>query len=291
MLSIFRKWTSTDVQERLQARLEISSTILSIAAFFPIFYYKLDLSIYFGADDPVDIIKGVTEREFMQNIMRFMSDRWHVASLALITFVWFYRYRGAVHNEIMLLSNLFPDYCKPDKWDNVSGRKIIPLLSAGLTVAFLFLAWYVDEIRIYVVIVVILNVMDIRGNTLVRVNLTKFSNNPRYQPREDDPHKQAILQRRLVAAKYRIERPQLERIGIMMAVIMLAFLLKAAPDIFPIPLPSWLAYPLVISAILANEVVMWKWRRQRDRDLEDINAQQKEIDRQRMNGQEHGSRV
>ena len=162
------------------------------------------------------------------------------------------------------------------------GKNIIPVLSVGITVTFLALAWFIDNIKMYCLILLLLNVFDIRGNNVLRQNLVKHFSDERFIPLDSDLHKPFIMRRRAAAEDYWINKPQLERIGLFMIAAAGAFLLSVSDAAFNVKLWVGYAYLLVMAAITANEVTMRRWRLQRNAVLNKIDADEARANRDRI---------
>ena len=270
-----------DVEQRIRFQIGISNTIIASGLFTIICVEKLQLIKYFGTDEALELAKQTIEPDFLDKLLKFSQDMWLTTFLALFTFAWYIFYRKAVNNEMDIIVQLYSRFKPPHDWENVVGRQWFPFLAIFLTVAFLGLAWFVDRIEIYCVVLVIINVLDIRGNTVIRQNLSKHFADERYLPSDSDLHKPFIMRRRAIAEEYWIRKPQLERIGLMMIAYMLAFLTIYSKDIIGVPIWKEISYAIVMVTIFFNEMTMIRWRRERDNELEKVELDQELADRQR----------
>jgi len=96
-----------------------------------------------------------------------------------------------------------------------------------------------------------------------------------------DLHKPFIMRRREIAEEYLINRPHIERIGLMIVGFMLAFLAAISEQVIGIKVWKEVPYLIVIFTIIANEVTMVRWRRLRDKALETVDLEQEHADRRR----------
>ncbi|MFZ1502602.1 MAG: hypothetical protein WAS50_05565, partial [Nitrospira sp.] len=91
-----------------------------------------------------------------------------------------------------------------------------------------------------------------------------------------EPDKDFIMRRRAIAEDYWVNKPQLERIGMFMIATSVAFLGVGAS--------IWIgwSYLLLITAILLNEITMYRWRKQRNLSLDIIDDAQIQRNRERI---------
>ncbi|MDP2618824.1 MAG: hypothetical protein Q8P46_01380 [Hyphomicrobiales bacterium] len=204
-----------------------------------------------------------------------------IALLALFTFVWYFLYKRAVRNEIEIVTRLYSKFNPPHDWESMIGRSWAPILAVLMTLTFIALAWFIDRIQIYCVILMLMGIQDVRGNSFVRRNLAKHFIDQRYVPLDSDLHKPFIMRRREIAEEYWINRPHIERIGLMIVGFMLAFLAAISEQVIGIKVWKEVPYLIVIFTIFANEVTMVRWRRLRDKALETVDLEQEHADRRR----------
>ncbi|MFO1241632.1 MAG: hypothetical protein U1E36_00270 [Rickettsiales bacterium] len=271
-----------DTEEWLRFNMSMSDAIIAAVFFSAIFFKKLKLKEYFGSDAPEDIATGLLDKHTpLEAVLLYLHDMGHIAALAGFTFLWYFLYKQAVHKEIGIAANLFSRFNPPHDWKKMIGYEWVPFISIGLTVAFIGLAWYVDKIQVYILIVLITNVIDIRGNSVVRQTLIHHFADPAYLPLEADLHKEFIMRRRAVAEEYWIKKPQLERIGLMIIGNVAAFVALFSEQIFGVALPIQIPYAMVVFVIAANEIIMFRWRKERDKAINKIEDDEEEANRKR----------
>lgn len=276
------------VDARLRFYVSVSDWIVAAVSFSLIFHHKLQINTYFGNDRPVDIARRALQGEigeisvsYFRQVIVFLQDMGLIAALALFTFGWYFLYKRAVRNEIEIATRLFSQFNAPKDWEKFTGREWIPILSVGITVAFFVLAWFIDRIEIYCLVLILLNIFDVRGNSVVRQNIAGHIADPLYIPIDSDLNKPFIMRRRAVAEDYWIKRPHIERIGTMMIVEMIAFMARFSEPIIGYSVPIAVPYVIVMAAIAMNEHTMIKWRRVRDRQLDAIDEDQARAEHQR----------
>jgi len=204
-----------------------------------------------------------------------------VIMLSVATVIWYLRYIHAVRNEMDVLVRFYSKFNPPENWQSILGSRWVPFLAIGITLGFIALAYFVDRLDLYCIVMLILNVLDIRGNSMLRLNLTRHFADPDYHPLEGDFYRPFINRRREVAAEYWIYRPQVERIGIMMIATMIAFMLVSPQGVFGFTVTKWLPYSIIVLVIVGNELTMARWRIVRDKALHAIEVDEEEAERVR----------
>jgi hypothetical protein len=200
-------------------------------------------------------------------VLGFLLEDWYLKVVFLAVFVWMFRYRRAVESELPIMADLFSRIMPPDEWEAVVGRQSIALLSLGITGAFLAMAFFVDNLPLLAMIFLLLNLFDLHGNRLIRMNLYKFLRARRYKPKAGHPETPFVIARRKVAARYWLERPQIERIMIMALAALFAFMLRFSDEIVGISVPAVVPYAVLVAAVVGNEITMHAWRADRDAAL------------------------
>jgi len=282
----------SSVEEQLRFWLFASNTLIAIGLFGFILAKKMALQDYFGTSDWQTLIYQATtlNEAFWSKVIPYARGKGNVMLLSIATLVWYLRYSHAVRHEMDVLVRFYSKFNPPENWQSVIGSQWVPMLAIGLTAAFITLAYFVDRLELYCIVMLLINVMDIRGNSMIRRNLTEHFADSRYLPLEGDFYRPFISRRRGVATEYWIYRPQIERIGLMMIATMTAFLLLFAKHEFEFAsdgaknvVTVWLPYLIVIAVIVSNEITMRRWRRARDQDLRAIERDEEEAERIRDN--------
>ena len=266
---------NASLEHRLRRSLGISNAMVSIGFFGFVIGSKLDLFGYLDADKPL--------KDNLDLLITLILDKDWILLLAFTTWILFIRYTKAVKYELEILLSLFSRYNSPSNWETLIGANHVSLMSFAITGTFIALAWFVDQIQIFCLILLGLNFLDIHGNAMVRHNITKYFADPRYIPLDNDLHKPFIMRRRAVAEEYWIQNPQLERIALMMIAFIVAIMFSISEPLFGIKVHQGVPYSVVIITIIMNEYTMSKWRMIRNEKLNEINTEQLESDRQRIN--------
>lgn len=216
------------------------------------------------------------------NTSKFVDEMLLPLLLALVTLIWLLRYKAASRNEIGILIRCFSSSIPLPEWKKLHGSRITRLLARGLTLVFLLLAFLVVRIELYAMAVYIWAIGDLLGNSAIQRNILMLFGDPRYIPPPDDPLRDIVLRRRAVAIGYWVERPQLVRITIFLAVIGGAVLLLGSTYATDVPFRREAAYVLVMLAILVNTTTMGVWRHARDIDLRNIEADEMDLKESRV---------
>jgi len=226
------------------------------------------------------------ELDFFKIFIQFIVEKWDLVFLSYFVVVWYLLYKKAVKNEMNVLVSLYSQFKPPYEWQKLLGERWIPLLSVGLTLAFIGLAFFIDNLNIFILIMLILNILDIRGNNLIRQNLSNHFRDKKYEPDDTDLHKVFIIIRRLIAEKYWIIRPQIERITYMIISTICVFVFYNSNIVFAISFDMEttraVSVVLLCAVILSNEIVMGLWRVSRDQEIEAVDVDQGESDRRRV---------
>jgi hypothetical protein len=182
-----------------------------------------------------------------------------VASIALLvaTVVRFFCYLGAVRNE----SDLMEEALDTEHVTRLKGAAFP--ITIGLSVVFSVLIAFAINILTYSIAAVIFAVLDIYGPVTINKNIANVLINARFR-------QEAVGSRAHVLYKYYFEKPIIPRVILMLlstvAVLVLAIVGHYTNQ-------RWLdlsAYALMTATILIGEVVIRAWRRERDRELDEV---------------------
>lgn len=285
-----RRSGRSNVRNRLESQILLSTHIMSMISFGSIFLWKFDLAGLLGiVDFSVITLPSFLERvsapdfidDFIHRLKAFLAEEALAMLLFAFTVRWYYNYLAAVQYELEILSRLFSKLNPPKEYTEIQGSGSVKLLSWGLTGAFAALAFWCDSLALYCMVLLLLNMMDFRGNAMIRQNLRQFLMREDLMPRETDADRHFVLRRRAVAETYWIERPQLERIMVMVFANVIALLIHLLPAILPtlagLVNDPWLTYgkdglatAIIVGTILWNEGILSKWRKERDNKLDEI---------------------
>ncbi len=280
------------VRRELERRIALSANLMALISFGSIFYFKFDIREKIGLDDISifslpEVWGVVTGPDFLGDVAGLLVEDGLAIALFIFTMIWYYWYLGSVRKELPIIASLFSRLNPPRDYKALQGGGSISLLAVGFTVAFILLALLADQFAFYCLVILALNLLDFRGNALIRRNLLAFFADPALAPRRGARETPFVEARRAVAERYWIERWQLERIMIMAFVNVAALVIYLAPTLAPglarLAPEGWVAWSahalatiLVIGGIVWNRWVLAGWRRERDADLADIARRERE---------------
>ncbi|HYD65961.1 hypothetical protein [Azospirillum sp.] len=260
--------------------IDVSDVIFGIVSFSIIVNYKLEVGQYFGwiARYGLEVLgSGWLFRQAAYSAWMFLSDKGYVIILSIVTIVWYVRYRSAVKNEYNILLEIYLKAKIPMRVRDLEGANYIPLLSIGLALGFVLMGFVVDNIQAFCIVAICINVLDLRGNLLIIRNMSKFLSLDEYKPADGDPIAPYIYRRRVVADKYWVKRPQIERVGVLLICNCGAFLISGLSDSFGEATSEYLAVLMASISILGNEVLMANWRHIRDKEFAEIDREEEEF--------------
>ena len=159
------------LEKRLRSYINLSNLIIGMGFISFIAPKKINLEKHVGTEDFIEILFLIPTKNLWIGIGQAISENIYVTALLALTIIWFLKYSYAVRTEMEIISKLFPHSKKPYGWGNLKERLVIPILSAGLTISFIFLISTVDHIEAYCLIVIILNLFDMIGNSTIQKNL------------------------------------------------------------------------------------------------------------------------
>ena len=263
---------------KLQLNIKMSEYLIPAVLFLTLLKQRLDFAKYFGGVDFSGTVYFTVD--FWKRVFAFTNDKGFAVLLSIFTYFWFLRYRKTVNDELEILESTFSKLNMPENWAGVVGKNSVALLTLGITGAFIALASFSTNIKIYCVILILLNLQDMHGNSVLRKNIIILFANDDLVPFDTEPYKRTILLRRKMAEEYWIDRPQLERIGLVIIANVAALLLSVSKPVFGFN--TWIGFPniIVLSAIIANEWTMTVWRRVRDKKIHSIEQEEEVINKE-----------
>jgi len=213
---------------------------------------------------------------FAANNYWFLLEQWQGIILAFALYFWLWSYRSHTLNEMDILDGLYPEGQSPTDWEKVTNKRYVNVLAVGIVIVFVVLAALLNYPSLFALAMLALSCQDIFGNEIMRENLRRVFSEFDCDLPEDDPRCGLHLGRQAAARRYWLERPHLLRIAFMMAATVLVLALTVLPGSFPDQLASIgmtsattriIATLALVAIILANELVMHRWRAARDEEL------------------------
>jgi hypothetical protein len=165
-----------------------------------------------------------------------------------------FSYYHAVKDELDLLNNIFDEKDIPDI------RHMSLLFAIGLGIPFGASIAYAHNVLVYSIIAIVLQLIDFVGVSWVTSTVYKMTENSFY-------HQEQLTEKVHVLFKYYIIRPQMIRCVVVLNLFWIALLMAVSYRLAMKGIEMYASYLLLINAIAANEVVIWRWRLVRDKDL------------------------
>jgi len=275
--SLFGSSRDEDAERALERYIEKSQKPLGLISFTAIFTYKLDLAKYFSGTSVQEAIRRAAIKISSGDIdplKSFLLDHGIETFLAVVTYLWWYQFNTAVKNEKKLIADTYTKMNIRKRVGSIIGYRLIPYIGVGATLTFLLLAFFIDNLPMYCVFMIMLNMIDIWGNNTVRTNMTEDFWKKKFAPPEGDPHRAYVVRRAEVLEEYWIKKPQLQRIGLMMICASSALIVSFSEQVAGVYVPVTLPYLIVITCILVNGHVMRSWRKVRDDALRVIDFEE-----------------
>lgn len=174
--------------------------------------------------------------------------------LLAMTAFWFFSWIYAEFKELALLDSAF----ESEKIKRLSGL-IFPIAIA-LSLIFAALIAFSTNILVYSGVLTLLSVSDLYGQITVNRNFLHLFNNRQFRSKAGEQEAQILF-------FYYIERPMLARIALMLVFFCGAFILAAMAHFVNNAVYRYASYLVIIITIIVNEIVIYSWRRKRDRAL------------------------
>jgi hypothetical protein len=261
----------------LNRHLEKSEKPFFWVSFGIIFAYKLELFKYFAGSSLKDAIEDVVlklARGDIEPIKGYVLAHGSETILAIVTYLWWNQFSTAVKNEKKLLFDTYNKMNIRKSIGSIRNYQFLPYISFGTTIVFLLLAFLIDRLDFYCIVVFVLNIIDIWGNSTIRTTLTEDFWKKGFAPPQGDEHRDYIIRRAEVLEEYWIRTPQVERIGCMMIATCCVFVLWFSDQIIGYSVPKIVPYGTIVAAILLNKYIMIRWRRKRDGALVEIDIEE-----------------
>jgi hypothetical protein len=176
--------------------------------------------------------------------------------IVLLIFRWIF----AVAGEMRMLETYFRDYIPPQP-----GK--VHMWTVLFAVLLGVMGYYADRIEVFASLFVLYNLGDLWAHALRDKQLKSVLRHIAAQPDPDQSKPRAAI------LQYYLDRPQVHRSATMMFFTFIALLLAQASLLCgEVAARPWLqvgAYGVIIINITISEIVIARWRRARDADLED----------------------
>jgi hypothetical protein len=179
-----------------------------------------------------------------------------VTILLAETLAWFFSYIYAVRHELDLLDSAF----EWDKSKNYFGF----ILPTGVGLALLFggLIAFSTNILVYSALVLMLSVFDLYGQSVVIRNIGLHLFDKQFHGKGKDKEEQILC-------SYYLGKPLLLRLSVILSIFcaVLVLVITARFENYPRRAFEYAAHIIIIFTILVGEVVLYRWRKDRDLKL------------------------
>jgi|tagenome__1003787_1003787.scaffolds.fasta_scaffold20535397_1 hypothetical protein len=250
-----------ELKERLRGFVDRTTAIQSAVGFVSLTLVSLALP------DLRDWPKLVSGFSTYSDAFDFFKPKLLPFLLILVRIFWYYRYKDAVLNELNLIDEAFEENHSPVYLGRIERHRIIPYVGYILVLTYIGLILAAPYVWLYCLICLVLHVVDLIGGSITMQNLGKtFSD----FSLSNSPEGLLIARQRSVLIQYYYGNHTLPRIGVLLVITAstLVFSLIAPTGL---PQPVYFApYIIMISNILIGELIIQRWRNERDRKLKEI---------------------
>ncbi len=273
-----------DVMSRLQKYKGISNSLIGFGLFTAILYIKLEVSRYAGLSD-VGVKEIITLEIWdklpviLSGLRSIFAERWVDIIFFVFIWIWYRAYDVNADREIKILEKLYSDDKAPHDWSRITGGRLVPFLAIGITASFLIILLVSDNILVLCAVILLLLCQDAFGNNMLRRNILTHFYDPAFQPDEQDPLREVILERRRIALDYWVWRPQLSRIGLAMCATSLIAAVSAMGALGSFVVTNDLLHAAIAVMIICNELTIASWRIARDERFKPLDQKVQEIRR------------
>ena len=300
------------IRTELKRAFSANSIIVSLGVFSFVF------SVKFGISN--NVIQLLTDgflntSDLFGKFNEILYRRMHEVVLFVTVLAWYFLYRSAAYSEIELLARLHSKARLPEKFEEFSKFSTVVFLSAGLTIAFALMAFFVNYFPLYCIFLFLASIQDIYGNRTIITQLRLLQKKRNEDIPESDKKRDVIIRLREVCYDYWTYNPQIERIMLFFTLNIAALLfylfvggVAYADLLAPKPyatVEEWmwfilrfrnpelagydiwivLAYGVSVFSILLNERTMSKWRKKRNIALRQIFADEIELEKKLAAGE------
>jgi hypothetical protein len=259
------------VEKKLRLYVRLTDLLVTTGMLILLFRYKLDLGSYFHS---------LEELQDPARWGRFWDEKGPPALLSVLVLYIFVVWRFFSRSELEIGTQLFSRSRTPQEWTRVHGHKLVPILIAAFYLLFSALALTVDNPAVFGLTMAALYGIALASQFIRKRNLERYFADHRFQPPDSDEHKAFILRRRQVAREYLFDGRHLVKEASVIAGSLAAS--AAAFIAAQLGLGPTLPFTILVATIVINEIVTFKWRRARNRELDKIEEEQIRADRDRV---------
>ncbi|NVO15098.1 MAG: hypothetical protein HXX10_13770 [Rhodoplanes sp.] len=228
--------------------------------------YKLNFSYYFQSwRDFVDL----------QKLVEFLVNNSGALSLSILILSVFVLINKDGEKWIPQAEQCFSTNKIPTNWANVRARWIIPFVIVTNIIIFIAAAYFVDDVVVFCALFMMHHLNAVLWLVAFQANIRYYFTAPAYLP-SSGPRKKLILERRDVMRRFMFETYNVYREGITAiayGIALLTAILLQTQNAHFRPAP----YLIVLTAELANQLISYRERKERDAALSQITEREIEI--------------
>jgi hypothetical protein len=160
--------------------------------------------------------------------------------------------------DLLIAEELFPGGHVPNRWIGSRDPLTVTISLIAFFLLYVELTWISDNVRLVSLSMLVIACIDFNSGRLINARVDTYLTDPEYAPLPEDKDYSLICERRRIIRDYLYKRPQLwkEAARIVGCAIAFGFAMSGARSV---------SYVFLISTLIVNEVVTWRWRADRDR--------------------------
>lgn len=189
-------------------------------------------------------------------------------ALVLVFGTVYFLSRRSVKQELYIVEELFPRGRLPQKWAKSKdpwGFTISVFIFFALYVCLAYLA---HDIRLVSFIMTLIALIDFNTRRLINNRVAFYFSDRSYAPRPEDADADLIQERRRIISRYLFDRPHLPKEATRIAGCATAFGLAWAGSSLNSQSLTTFGYLVLILTLVTTEVIVHRWRRERDESLD-----------------------
>jgi hypothetical protein len=179
---------------------------------------------------------------------------------AMVVFIGFLYHlsRRRAKVDLLIAEELFPGGHVPNRWIGSRDPLTVTISLIAFFLLYVELTWISDNVRLVSLSMLVIACIDFNSGRLINARVDTYLTDPEYAPLPEDKDYSLICERRRIIRDYLYKRPQLwkEAARIVGCAIAFGFAMSGARSV---------SYVFLISTLIVNEVVTWRWRADRDR--------------------------
>jgi hypothetical protein len=194
-----------------------------------------------------------------------------LAGLLVLVFAAKFRLsRRSAKVELAIGERLFPAGRLPENWSGPKDPVGITSSTIYFFALYMALAWFANNIVLVSFVIFIIACIDWNTRRLIHKNIKRYFSDDRYAAKIEDNDYEAITASREEVTKYLFNNPHLWKEGGCVAGCAVALSIA----LFSVHIGSYrlrsTTYVIILATLVVNEIITWRWRSIRDRNLKAI---------------------